>query len=302
MKPLVTIGVCARNCEDIVAHAIDSILSQNYPSDLMELILVDDGSEDHTLAILKSYACHTNISIRVFSHNWRGLGFTRNLIIKKARGKYLLWVDCDEVLESGYVRKQVAFLDEHPEIGVSVGLIALSKKNLITKLDLLPFLLDRLRYIQRGSPLRPLGTGGATYRIEILRRVGGFDEALKGAGEDIDLGYRLESLGWLMAANDALYWEKKGGIRSITELLRRYFWYGYGNHKVHWKNSKTVGFATMNPIVAFISGALYGFEGYRLKREKKLIVLLPATFALKYSAWCIGFTKSHIENLLKNTN
>ena len=50
-KPIVTIGICVKNTEKTILDAINSILEQDYPTDLMEIIFVDDGSEDRTLSI-----------------------------------------------------------------------------------------------------------------------------------------------------------------------------------------------------------------------------------------------------------
>jgi len=295
MEPKFTIGMCARNCEDILGSAIESVITQDYPHELMELIIVDDGSEDNTFSVIQSYARKTDIPVKVFTQQWRGLGFTRNFVIQNASGKYIIWVDSDEILEKSYVRKQVGFLDLHPSVGISVGILLMPADNLVTRLDLVPFLIDRTKYMTHGSELKPPGTGAAAYRVEALQKAGGFDVTIRGAGEDVEVGYRIKELGWSVGAANAKFWEKRGGIGTLRELWNRYFWYGYGNHKVHWKHSKAIGFPTMTPLAGIVSGLLYGIEGYKLTRERKLVFLLPATFALKYSAWCVGFTKSHIE-------
>jgi len=48
MKPIATIGVCVRNCEATIKEVINSIINQDFPHELMEVIIVDDGSEDRT--------------------------------------------------------------------------------------------------------------------------------------------------------------------------------------------------------------------------------------------------------------
>ena len=48
LKPKVTIGVCARNCETTIGEAVESIIMQDYPHELIEVIFVDDGSTDGT--------------------------------------------------------------------------------------------------------------------------------------------------------------------------------------------------------------------------------------------------------------
>jgi len=45
MKPRVTIGVCVRDCEDFIGEATDSIVNQDFPHDLIEVIFVDDSQD-----------------------------------------------------------------------------------------------------------------------------------------------------------------------------------------------------------------------------------------------------------------
>jgi glycosyltransferase involved in cell wall biosynthesis len=69
------LAVCVRNCSSTVGKAIESILTQDYPHELMEVIFVDDGSEDETLSIIKDYASKMDMKVKIFRHHeWRGLG------------------------------------------------------------------------------------------------------------------------------------------------------------------------------------------------------------------------------------
>ena len=53
MKPKVTLGICARNAEKSIALALKSVIRQDFPHELMEIVFVDDGSEDNTLKIVE---------------------------------------------------------------------------------------------------------------------------------------------------------------------------------------------------------------------------------------------------------
>lgn len=65
-KAKVTIGFCVKNCEATVKEAIDSIICQDYPHKLMEVIVVDGYSNDGTIKIVKEASCDSDIKTRIF--------------------------------------------------------------------------------------------------------------------------------------------------------------------------------------------------------------------------------------------
>ena len=114
-SPVLTIGLCAKNSEKTISYAIYSIFRQDFPHDLMEVIFVDDGSTDSTLKMMKDAATKTDISVRIFSGPWRGLGKARNTVIFNAQGDYVLWVDSDEIITEQYARKQIDIIKKNPK-------------------------------------------------------------------------------------------------------------------------------------------------------------------------------------------
>lgn len=61
MKTVATIGMCARNCEKMLRDSIDSIIRQDFPHEQMQIIFVDDGSEDRTPQIISEYVSKIDI-------------------------------------------------------------------------------------------------------------------------------------------------------------------------------------------------------------------------------------------------
>lgn len=85
------------NTEKYVAEALDSILTQKFQN--FEILCFDDGSTDHTLEILHHYASKYTC-MRVFENTNHGVGYERNAGILEAKGKYLYYMDSDDVLDS----------------------------------------------------------------------------------------------------------------------------------------------------------------------------------------------------------
>ena len=182
-KVKVTIGVCVKNCANIIGETVNSILTQDYPHALMELIFVDDGSEDDTLSTIKRYLTELDISTRIFHHDWKGLGASRSVVVDNANGKYIAWVDGDMTLSPEFLRQQVEFMDNHPKAGIAKGKYCLSGQgNLVSDLENMEFAISNLRRTCEANSI-PLGSGGSIYRVEAIREIGGFDLNITGSGE-----------------------------------------------------------------------------------------------------------------------
>jgi glycosyltransferase involved in cell wall biosynthesis len=292
MKPKVTIGICVRNGAFTIHKAIESVIAQDYPHELMEIIFVDDGSEDDTFQVIHNYVSKikmAGIKVKIFRHEWKGLGYSRNVVVKNAQGEYIIWVDDDMILPEDHVREQVEFIGKNPRIGIAKarhGII--NMKNVIAALEQIPFVIYDLKNSWLESKLP--GTGGAIYRVEAIRQVGGFDERLKGTGEDQDAAFRIKKAGWLIKRSQAIFYEKKA--QSLREVWKKWVWYGYGNYALYCKNKNIFSPLGMNPVIGLIRGFLLISDAYRII-HRKFVLLLPFFLSFKMFAWCVGFTKGY---------
>lgn len=109
--PLVSIILPAYNCEKYIAASVASILQQVY--DNFELIVVNDGSADNTLAILSSIA---DKRLRVLNNDGnKGLIYSLNRAIDESKGEFIARMDADDVATNDRIEKQVHWLLHHPD-------------------------------------------------------------------------------------------------------------------------------------------------------------------------------------------
>lgn len=114
LKKKISAIVPVYNTEKYVGGCIDSIISQTYPD--WELILVDDGSTDGSLDVLKKYE-KLDTRIKVIHQKNSGAGMARNKGISQVIGEYIVFVDSDDVIKSDYFEKlsretaDVVFID-----------------------------------------------------------------------------------------------------------------------------------------------------------------------------------------------
>ena len=93
------------NVEKYLAKCIDSLLSQDFPHDSYEVILVNDGSTDKSVEIANKYAAQNFGCVKLINQNNQGLSAARNSGIIAAKGKYLMFVDSDDYVESNIIGK-----------------------------------------------------------------------------------------------------------------------------------------------------------------------------------------------------
>ena len=101
---LVSIIVPVYNVEKYLKECIDSIVHQTYKN--TEIILVDDGSKDSSGIICDNFQ-KENTNIKVYHKNNSGVSDTRNFGIKKATGKFITFIDSDDVIDNNFIEKMV---------------------------------------------------------------------------------------------------------------------------------------------------------------------------------------------------
>ena len=108
---LVSIITPMYNSEKTVAETINSVLSQTYKN--WEMIIVDDCSTDKSFEIVENIVKnHKNIVLLKTDHN-SGTAVARNLAIEKAKGKYIAFLDSDDIWANNKLEVQVAYMKEH---------------------------------------------------------------------------------------------------------------------------------------------------------------------------------------------
>lgn len=113
--PLVTVVTPSFNQGRFIHHTIKSVLSQNYPN--LEYIVMDGGSTDETLDILKSYGDR----LQWVSGPDGGQTEAINKGWKRSKGDILAWLNSDDIYQAGAIEKAVTYFVNHPEIGVVYG-------------------------------------------------------------------------------------------------------------------------------------------------------------------------------------
>ena len=131
MNPLITISIPFYNSETYLSSSVQSVINQTFYD--WELILIDDGGDDRSLAIAQEYS-EKDKRIKVVSDGKnKGLAARLNESVLMAKGAYYARMDADDIMDYDRIRQQVEYLQKHPEVDV-VGSMAyiIDKDNLVT--------------------------------------------------------------------------------------------------------------------------------------------------------------------------
>ncbi len=200
-KPLVSVLMTAYNSEKFIEEAIESVLASNYSN--FELLIVDDYSIDNTLSIASKYALKDD-RIRIYTND-KNLGDypNRNKAASYAKGKYIKYLDSDDIMYPHCLDVMVRSMEMFPDAGI--GLSSMPDPN-----KPYPVLLNpREAYLENfngyGHFLRAPGSG--IINLEAFNKVGGFSgERMIG---DADLWYKMAMYYPIVKMSTFLYWDRQ---------------------------------------------------------------------------------------------
>lgn len=148
----ISIGIPFYNAQQHLGYAIESVLSQTYEN--WELILVDDGSSDNSLAIANMYA-EEDSRIRVVSDGRnKKLPYRLNQLIEESTGDFIARMDADDIMHPERLEKQLSFLETNKSYDlVSTGLVSIDKDNIVKGYRRVEYLYDNFSNIETSYPI-----------------------------------------------------------------------------------------------------------------------------------------------------
>jgi len=213
--PKVSLIVVTYNNQETIEENIRSLLNQNYPIKLLEIIYID-SSTDKTTSILRKY----DREICYYYQPRKGIPAARNLGIKKATGKVIAFTDADCFPKRDWLIKLVGYFTlSHSTVAVGGKLPNNKPANVLEKYianitsNHQSHLSDHLPYLL---------TANVAFLRKIFDEVGFFDENLV-SGEDADICWRIRKAGYeLKYASEAeVYFKNRDTIKGlITQSFR----------------------------------------------------------------------------------
>ncbi|MCS7056798.1 MAG: glycosyltransferase [Thermoflexales bacterium] len=239
----ITVAIPCYNGADFLGRTLESVLTQTWAAH--QILVVDDGSTDHSREVAYRYP------VTVLEHaSNQGLATARNTALAAATGEVLLYIDADASAAPDLLEQVVR--------GYAVGGADVSgvggqgiEVNVLT-------IADRWRraHASQGYGNRPrlvpfLYGLCMSYRVEVLRWVGGFNPAYRANAEDIDLGLRLT-----YAGKRLLYWpearvfhQRQDNIASLRRTMANWYRAAYRAKRINRARPQTLLLGTLRRLV-----------------------------------------------------
>jgi len=210
--PLVSIIIPTKNSGLFLEQTLKSIKKQSYND--IETIIVDGKSTDNTLSLAKKYHVNVYSYIPQVPKGTFDAPHKRNYGVKKAKGKYVYYVDADMELTKDVVQEAVA----KGEAGYDA--ITVSEDSFGEGIWAQAKNLERRCYWGDATIEAP-----RFFRKSVWEKVGGLDESLGGGGDDWDLFQKVVKAGYKAGRIKALVLHNEGKL-NLYKLARKRFMYG----------------------------------------------------------------------------
>lgn len=202
-KPIVSIVIANKDGGRFLKRCLDSIFEEKGD---YEVILVDDGSKDESVNLVKNYLGKDKRLRLIELPENAGAAAARNTGVAKASGEYLFFLDSDTRAENGWYKETIKFFQNNKKAGAAqVKLLRMGTNRFDYAGDYLGplgFLIERSRGAEdtgQFDKLKPIFSGksaGMIVRKEVFKKIGGFDSDYQIFLEDTDLTWRIWLAGY----------------------------------------------------------------------------------------------------------
>jgi cellulose synthase/poly-beta-1,6-N-acetylglucosamine synthase-like glycosyltransferase len=231
-KPFVSFIVPAHNEEKNIGRTIESLLNLDYPKNLKEIIVIDDGSSDLTTAMVKKYP----VKLLKNKKNM-GKAYSMNRAIKIAKGEIIACMDADSFVEKSALNKMMGYFKNPDVAAVTAALYVYKPKNFWGKIQDAEYILNTfIRKILCFIDSVSVTPGPfSLYRKAIIKEIGYFDE--NNPTEDMEIALRIHNNGYKIenSKNAVVYTICPTKISSIYR--QRIRWYrGFIKNSMKYKH------------------------------------------------------------------
>lgn len=325
--PFVSALLVARNEVSSIQRSLLSFITQTYPKNCYEIIVIDGLSTDGTTEYVQKQivdAKYSNLSIRLINNPKLSLAAGWNIGIREAKGDYVIRIDAHAEAFPSFIERSIETMNLTDAVCVGGKLISLSlngNDNVISKILSSPFGVGNSTFRVADSPCYSDTAVYGLYRKDIFKKIGYFDEEML-RNQDIELHYRIKKAGYKFFFNPQIlstYFTRN----TLKKMLKQAYGNGYWNMVLLKKGCLALSIRHLVPfafvlfLIAVIMGGLVWKPLFLLggivlcihlllglyfatKKTNKIkeIIEMPWLYMLLHLAYGIGYLVS-IFNIVK---
>lgn len=295
--PTVAIIVPCFNEAKTVAGTIQSLLALDYPRDMLEVIVVDDGSTDETLAVAQQFKFDPRV--KVFHKDNGGKHSAMNFGLGTTQAELIGCLDADSIVDAGALKHIVPIFEYERVAAVTPGILIKKPETILQHMQNAEYRLsifNRFTLSSLGSAFIAPGPF-SIFRTAVVREAGGWRHGH--STEDLEIALRIQHMGYSIgnAPGAAVY---TGTPRTVRALFRQRVRWTYGflrnaidyRHMFGNRSYGNLGLVVLPTALISIGIAIFFFvrvayfairEGMRLIQQAEILGVMPHfSFSLFY--------------------
>ena len=269
----VSVIIPTLNEEKMIGKCLESLAESHYPRDRFEVIVVDNGSRDHTLEIARSFS--TRLRMTILQQAGVNISGLRNLGAAAAKGDVLAFVDADCSIPANWIENATRHLASD-DAGVIGGDYEIPKNS-----SWVARVWFEIAYATKDGEVTFVPSGNMLMKSSTFRQIGGFNDTLK-TSEDCELCFRAREAGFpvrLIREIAVIHW---GTPQTLKAFYRKQVWHGTHVAKVFFQNLRAMTnfWAVAFAAYILISGLIVIFGGFLALFYREYLLLGLALGAL----------------------
>lgn len=205
------------NSKQYIGRMIQAVNDLDYPKDKIEIIIIDNGSDDDSVEIAEEMGVSCSVMKGV------SISHMRNAGAAKASGEVLGFVDSDCLVSRDWAKRAIEFISE--EVGIVGGYYGLGDS---------PGWIEKTWHGLKKDitgDVSFVSAGNMVIKAKLFKQIGGFDEIVE-TGEDWDFCQRVIGAGYRVVNQPSLHVKHLGNYKSLIGIIKKERWYGRGMFSV----------------------------------------------------------------------
>ena len=232
MDILISVVIPVLNEEKVIGQCLESLTRQTLPPASFEVIVVDNGSTDRTLAVARQF--ENRLTLTILRKPGVHIAALRNFAAASAKGAFLAFLDADCLVPALWLSRALVLLQSNPDMVTGAHYSIPEDYSWVAR----TWYQDMHR-LKRG-PVSYIPSGNLLLSRNLFVKMEGFDTSIE-TNEDSEFCHRASAAGIQVVAEPSLTVVHLGTPQTIRAFFQKHCWHGSAVRKVFWRDGVNSG-------------------------------------------------------------